>query len=109
LFHPGRAAFRKKSYLIGVVHGLAGSAAVMLVLLPQIDSAWVGVGYLVLFGVGTMVSMAMITVVLGIPFAMSGRFKVMDGAVASVAGGASLLFGAALMADLAFGTTLLPI
>ena len=103
-----RPTFRGKSYAIGVVHGLAGSAAVMFVLLPEIDSVLVGVGYLFAFGIGTMVSMAMITVVLGIPFAFSGRFRVMDGAVAGVAGGASLLFGAALMADLALGTTLLP-
>ena len=91
-----------------MMHGLAGSAALMLVLLPEIDSAWVGIGYLIMFGVGTMASMALITLVIGAPFAFTGRFKAMDGAVSSVAGGASLLFGAALMADLALGTTLVP-
>jgi sulfite exporter TauE/SafE len=103
-----RPKFRKKSYFIGMVHGLAGSAAVMLVLLPEIDSAWVGIGYLVTFGIGTMASMALITLVIGAPFALTGRFKAMDGAVSSVAGVASVLFGAALMADLVLGTTLLP-
>ena len=72
-FRPGRPFFRAKSYFIGIVHGLAGSAAVMLVLLPEIELFWIGVGYLVLFGVGTMLSMAAVTLVLGIPFAMSGR------------------------------------
>ena len=109
LFRPGRPAFRKKSYLVGVVHGLAGSAAVVLVLLPEIESVWVGLAYLVLFGIGTMISMAMITVVIGIPFALSGRFRTMDGAVTSVAGGTSLLFGAALMSDLALGTAIVPL
>ena len=52
-FKPGRPFFRAKSYLIGIIHGLAGSAAVMLVLLPQITSFAVGFGYLLLFGVGT--------------------------------------------------------
>ena len=103
-----RPKFRKKSYFIGMMHGLAGSAAVMLVLLPEIDSAWVGIGYLTTFGVGTMASMALITLVIGAPFAFTRRFKAMDGAVSSVAGGASLLFGVALMADLALGTTLVP-
>jgi ABC-type nickel/cobalt efflux system permease component RcnA len=107
-FKPGKPTFRKKSYFIGVMHGLAGSAAVMLVLLPEIDSVWIGLGYLALFGVGTIVSMALITVVLGIPFAVSNRFKIMDGAVAGTAGTVSLLFGTALMADLALGTTLIP-
>ena len=44
LFHFGRPFFRMKSYTIGVVHGLAGSAAVMLILLPTLSSFWVGVG-----------------------------------------------------------------
>ena len=108
LFRPGRPFFRAKSYFIGIVHGLAGSAAVMLVLLPEIELFWVGVGYLVLFGVGTMLSMAAVTLVLGIPFAMSGRFERMNRTVAGVAGTASLIFGFALMADSALGTTLVP-
>jgi len=107
-FKPGKPTFRKKSYFIGVMHGLAGGAAVMLVLLPEIDSVWIGLGYLALFGVGTMVSMALITVVLGIPFALSKRFKIMDGAVAGTAGTVSLLFGSALLVDLALGTTFIP-
>ena len=107
-FQPGPPMFRLKSYVIGAVHGLAGSAAVMLVLLPQISSFWVGLGYLVLFGIGTMISMAMITVVLGVPFAVGGRFRGLDRAVARVAGAASLVFGFGLMADLALGTSLMP-
>ena len=95
-------------YLIGAVHGLAGSAAVMLLLLPQISSVWAGIGYLVVFGIGTMISMAMITVVLGVPFAVGGRFRGLDRIVARVAGTASLLFGFGLMADLALGTALMP-
>ncbi|MCH8848795.1 MAG: urease accessory protein [Chloroflexi bacterium] len=107
-FRPGPPMFRLKSYLIGAVHGLAGSAAVMLVLLPQIGSVWAGIGYLVVFGIGTMISMAMITVMLGVPFAVGGRFRGLDRVVARVAGAASLLFGFGLMADLALGTALMP-
>ena len=107
-FRPGPPMFRLKSYLIGTVHGLAGSAAVMLVLLPQISSIWVGLGYLVLFGIGTMISMAMITVILGVPFAVGGRFRGLDRTVAGVAGTASLVFGFVLIADLAMGTGLSP-
>ena len=107
-FRPGPPMFRLKSYVIGAVHGLAGSAAVMLILLPQISSVWAGIGYLVVFGIGTMVSMAMITVVLGVPFAVGGRFRGLDRAVARIAGTASLVLGFGLMADLALGTTLMP-
>ena len=77
-------------------------------LLPQIESVWVGVGYLILFGLGTVVSMALITLVLGVPFAVSQRFRSFDRTVAGVAGSASLAFGLALMSDLALDTALVP-
>lgn len=107
-WHLGKPFFRVKSYSIGVVHGLAGSAAIMLVLLPAISSFWVGVGYLVLFGVGTVLSMAAMTLLLGVPFAVSGSFERANRAVSGVAGMASALFGVALMSDIFLGTSLVP-
>ena len=107
-FTPGRPFFRTKSFVIGIVHGLAGSAAVMLVLLPQISSFWTGVGYLVLFGVGTILSMGLITVGLGIPFAMSTQFTRLNRAVAGVAGSASLLLGVVIMLETTTDATILP-
>ena len=107
-FHFGRPFFRVKSYTVGVVHGLAGSAAVMLVLLPTLSSFWVGIGYLLLFGAGTILSMATITLLLGVPFAVSGRFDRISGAVSGVAGTASVVFGGALLSDITIGTALVP-
>lgn len=107
-FTPGKPFFRPKSYLIGIVHGLAGSAAVMLVLLPEIELFWVGIGYLFLFGIGTMFSMAAVTFVLGIPFAIGGRFERVNRTIAAVAGTASLVFGFALMAEIGLDISLIP-
>ena len=106
---PGRPTFRVKSYWVGIVHGLAGSAAVMLVLLPRIDAPWVGVGYLVLFGVGTIVSMGAVTIALGIPFALTSRARALNYAVAGAAGAVSVAFGVALMVGIALGAELVPI
>ncbi len=103
-----RPQFRLKSYAIGIVHGLAGSAAVMLVLLPQIEVFWVGLGYLLVFGVGTIASMALITIALGVPFALTTGARQWQRGIAGVAGAASLLFGLALMAEIATGMTLIP-
>jgi len=105
----GRPAFRLKSYLIGIVHSLAGSAAVLLLLLPQIASPWAGLGYLLLFGIGTMVSMAAITLILAVPFALTNQFNRLNQVVASVAGTTSLVFGSALMVEVALGTSIIPL
>ena len=107
-FHFGKPFFRMKSYAVGVVHGLAGSAAIMLLMLPTLSSFWVGTGYLLLFGVGTMLSMVVITVLLGVPFAITGSSQRLNRAVSGVAGVASIGLGAAFMSDLALGTTLIP-
>lgn len=103
-----RPQFRLKSYAIGIVHGLAGSAAVMLVLLPQIEVFWVGLGYLLVFGVGTIASMALITIALGVPFALTTGARQWQRSIAGAAGAASLLFGLALMTEIATGMTLIP-
>lgn len=108
LYEALRPQFRLKSYAIGIVHGLAGSAAVMLVLLPQIEVFWVGLGYLLVFGVGTIASMAVITILLGVPFALTSRARRWQRAIAGAAGGASLVFGVMLMAEIATGVTLIP-
>jgi ABC-type nickel/cobalt efflux system permease component RcnA len=107
-FHPGKPFFRVKSYTIGVIHGLAGSAAVMLVLLPTLTSIWLGVGYLLLFGAGTILSMTGVTLILGVPLALSGRFERLSYTVSGIAGIVSLAFGLALMSDIGLGTTIVP-
>lgn len=59
--------------VVGVVHGLAGSAAVALLVLTTIrDPGW-GVLYLLVFGSGTVVGMMLITVALAVPLAYTGR------------------------------------
>jgi len=58
--------------LIGIVHGLAGSAAVALLVLTTIhDPRW-GVFYLLIFGLGTIAGMMLITVALALPFSYAG-------------------------------------
>ena len=101
-FQVGKPFFRLKSYVVGIVHGLAGSAAVMLLVLTTITSFWVGMAYIVVFGVGTILSMGIITLFMGIPFAISGRFDRMNRTIQGVAGTASIVFGLVLIYEIAF-------
>jgi len=57
-----------RPFSVGVVHGLAGSAAVALLLLPMIHSPTWAVAYLAMFGTGTIAGMVLITVALAWPF-----------------------------------------
>ncbi len=58
---------------VGLVHGLAGSAAIALLVLSAIPQAAWGVLYLGVFGAGTMLGMGMITTAVGVPFLVGGQ------------------------------------
>lgn len=62
-----------KPLLIGAVHGLAGSGALTLLVLTQIQSAWVGFFYLAIFGFGSVVGMMLMSGLVGLPFALTTR------------------------------------
>jgi high-affinity nickel-transport protein len=78
---------------IGIVHGLAGSAAVALLVLAQIREAGWAVAYLLLFGVGTMAGMILVTSLIALPFAASHRLPYLNLALRVLAGALSLGLG----------------
>ncbi|HEY4320981.1 MAG TPA: hypothetical protein VGM77_07325 [Gemmatimonadales bacterium] len=94
--HLGRAPIYQlvRPLLIGIVHGLAGSAAVALLVLATIhDPRW-GMLYLLVFGLGTVVGMMLITSVIAVPFAVAGKRRASLHRTLRLASGAiSLLFG----------------
>lgn len=57
-----------RSALVGLVHGLAGSAAVALLVLSTIRGTTQAIAYLLVFGAGTILGMTAITGVLSLPF-----------------------------------------
>jgi high-affinity nickel-transport protein len=62
-----------RSLAVGIVHGLAGSAAVALLVLATIRNAAWAMLYLLLFGVGTVAGMMLITSALAVPLAYSAQ------------------------------------
>jgi high-affinity nickel permease len=80
--------------IVGIVHGLAGSAAVALLVLPAISDPLWGVVYLLLFGVGTIAGMMLITVAIAAPFAYSSdRFPRFNAYMRVASGLLSVGFG----------------
>ena len=80
--------------IVGIVHGLAGSAAVALLVLTTIrDSHW-AVAYLLIFGVGTIAGMMLITMSIATAFQMAGeKLRLFPRRLAMAAGLLSLGFG----------------
>jgi high-affinity nickel-transport protein len=89
--------------IIGVVHGLAGSAAVALLVLAAIDDPWWGMLYLLLFGVGTIAGMMLVTLVIAAPFAYSSeRFPHFNAYLRITFGLLSVGFGLFLMYSIGY-------
>ena len=88
VFHSLRPLF------IGIVHGLAGSAAVALLVLSTIREPRWGVFYLLIFGLGTIAGMMLITATLSVPFSYAGaRFAWVNRGLITASGVVSLCFG----------------
>jgi high-affinity nickel permease len=80
--------------VVGVVHGLAGSAAVALLVLTTIRNVHWAVAYLLIFGVGTIAGMMLITMSIASAFTMMGRGRQMFSRRLALASGLlSLGFG----------------
>ena len=100
--HAGKAAAHRhavsrvgfKPFLVGAMHGLAGSAALTLVVLTQTNSAAHGLLYLAVFGIGSIAGMLLMSGLIGLPFALSARR--LSGAgygLQTIAGALSVAFG----------------
>lgn len=89
-----------RPFLVGLLHGLAGSAALMLLVLTSIPSPVGGLVYILVFGVGSTAGMLLLSGLIGIPFAATaGRSARSQAAIQALAGGVSLILGLALLGN----------
>ncbi|MEN9791778.1 MAG: hypothetical protein RLZZ63_1436 [Gemmatimonadota bacterium] len=90
-----------RPFWIGVVHGLAGSAAVALLVLSTIRAPLEAAAYLLMFGSGTIIGMMLVTLLLATPTVYGGaRVARMQGGVRRAAGVLSIAFGVLLAREL---------
>ncbi len=101
-------AVGRKSFLVGMVHGLAGSAALMLLVLGTLDGAVEGLTYIAAFGVASVLAMTVVSTAIGLPFTlrMFGRRELME-SVRLVAGALGVGLGLLVMLETGIATALL--
>ena len=86
------------------MHGMAGSAALLVLAVSQAASPALGLGYVALFGIGSMIGMAALSTVIAVPLAVSARWltwanRGLQGAVGAV----TIAIGVATIVETAFG------
>jgi sulfite exporter TauE/SafE len=84
----------RRPFLVGVVHGLAGSAVVTLAVVAAIPSAALGFLWLLVFGIGTIGGMLLMSAAISLPFILTARrFSAINGAIRLLAGLFSIALG----------------
>ncbi len=72
--HDHEHGFRWRSLLIGLIHGIAGSAALLVLAVSQVGDPWLGIAYILVFGIGSIIGMGALSVAIAIPLSLSAQF-----------------------------------
>ena len=72
--HDHAHGFRWRTLLVGLMHGMAGSAALLVLTASKAPNAAVGLGYVALFGIGSMIGMGVLSTAIAVPIAVSARW-----------------------------------
>lgn len=90
------------SFGVGMIHGLAGSAALVLLALTTVQSVFQGIVFILIFGAGSILGMFLTTTIIAYPLQFIGQFDRINQGIKVVAGVASLVVGLFLMYEVGF-------
>ena len=95
--------FGARAVMIGMVHGLAGSGALMLLVIPTIESRVVGMIYVAIFGLGSIGGMMLMSFLVGLPFHLTAlRFNRYNRVLQALAACASIAIGLLIVYEKGF-------
>jgi sulfite exporter TauE/SafE len=87
--------FSPRSVIVGMIHGLAGSGALMFIILPLISSPFVAMAYILVFGIGSIGGMMVMSFLIGLPFHFTAdRFDLLNKGIRLCSGVFSIGLGA---------------
>jgi sulfite exporter TauE/SafE len=99
-FHSSKESaheHRHRPLYIGMIHGLAGSSALMLLVLSTIPSFGLGILYILVFGVGSIAGMLIISTLIGLPFVLTTQFYLLNRWLRILAGCVSIILGVVIL------------
>ncbi len=104
--HDGEHKHTHKSYLIGCIHGLAGSGSLVVLMASTLGDIETVLSFILIFGIGSVIGMTIISNLIGLPFAFTNKFGTTSKALRYVACTASLLIGVNIIYDIGIAENL---
>lgn len=92
---------KHKTFAVGLIHGMAGSAGLMLLVLTTISSFWLGLLYILIFGIGSMFGMAIVSGIISLPLVYP-KSKTINKTFQYAIGIISIAFGSYLMFNIGY-------
>jgi sulfite exporter TauE/SafE len=100
-------SFSPRALIVGMIHGLAGSAALMFLILQTIESKIVGLFYIFVFGAGSIGGMMLMSFLVSLPFHLTAsRLNLFNSLLRSTAGLFSVIWGLIIILDKGFSIEL---
>ena len=98
--HAHPAGFPLKALVVGLVHGAAGSAAVIVLAAASAGSAWVALGYVALVGIGSIFGMAGLSALISLPLGLAPRnIKWLNMSAKLAIAAVAMIFGVTIMLE----------
>jgi len=98
--HNGEHKHSHKSYIIGCIHGLAGSGSLVVLTATTLGNIESVLSFILIFGIGSVIGMVLVSSLIGLPFAFTKKISSATKILRYVAGTASLLIGANILYEI---------
>jgi ABC-type nickel/cobalt efflux system permease component RcnA len=106
--HTHPEGFPLRALLVGMMHGMAGSAALVVLVLGSVASPWQGLAYIALFGLGSVAGMAALGAVISVPLRRSAhRLTWAHNGLKALVGVLTIGIGAHIIAGILLGRDLI--
>ncbi|PHS35647.1 MAG: urease accessory protein [Robiginitomaculum sp.] len=92
--HEHKQGFPIRALLVGLMHGMAGSAALIILTLQTMTSPWLGLIYIAIFGIGSIAGMGLFSLVIVIPLRAARHMTWLYNGLQASVGTATIALGA---------------